>query len=65
MVKMLMIVEVDANSEQEATDLIDIFREAVQPGLEYGITISRATMKDLAPFGKSSDGPNPAAIENL
>ena len=48
--KMLLVVELDAEHEDDAQAQLDAFREAVQPN-DYGLSISRATQADLRESG--------------
>jgi hypothetical protein len=52
-VKLLLVAEMEVEGEepsQEAQDKLDAFREAIQPGQEYGITLSRAQLPELEGF---------------
>jgi hypothetical protein len=48
--KMLLLLELDANLEVDAQAQLDAFREAVLPN-DYGLSISRATQADLRESG--------------
>jgi hypothetical protein len=53
-IKLLLIAEIDVaegNPLAGAIATLDAFREAVQPAVEYGITLYQATARDLADFG--------------
>lgn len=50
MVKMVLVVEVhDAETDDEAMEQLDDFRETVLPS-DYGLSIYRATYPDLEEF---------------
>jgi len=50
-VKFLLVAEIEVEKSdaalEEAQDLLDRFRETVRPSAEWGITLARATRKDL------------------
>ena len=47
MIRLVCIVEVeDADTVEEAEEQLTAFRECVLPGMNYGITIYRATERD-------------------
>lgn len=53
----LLVAEVEADSEGHAQDQLDIFRESALPACA-GLTIARATAKDVGRFcGIIIDGP--------
>jgi hypothetical protein len=48
--KMLLLLELDADHEDDAQAQLDVFREAVLPN-DYGLSISRATHADIRESG--------------
>jgi hypothetical protein len=48
--KILLVIELDADHEADAQAQLDAFREAVQPN-DYGLSIYRATHADLRESG--------------
>ena len=56
-IKLLLIAELEVaggNPLATAQAKLDAFREAVQPAAEYGLTLYRATVDDVAGFGGAS-----------
>lgn len=52
---MLLIVELDVETEEQADAKLDWFRECVQPLYDHGVTISRLQPRELAQFDLSQD----------
>jgi hypothetical protein len=59
--KLMLIVELDAESEREARAQLDAFREAVLPS-SHGLTIYRATQEDLRESGACQQVPRTGPI---
>jgi hypothetical protein len=49
--KVLLVLELGADTEAEMQRRLDAFREAVQPRLNYGLTIYRASHADIRESG--------------
>ena len=52
---MLLIVEMRADTEEEADDVLDSFRESVLPQTNYQLLICRASGEDVARFPTPKD----------
>jgi hypothetical protein len=62
--KMLLLLELDADHEDDAQAQLDAFREAVLPNV-YGLSISRATQADLRESGALDQVPRLGPVREV
>ncbi len=62
--KFMLIVELDAEHEDDAQAQLDAFREAVLPN-DYGLSISRATQADLRESGALDQVPRLGPVREV
>lgn len=49
--KVMMVFDIDCETEAQALERLDAFRESVLPGPEWGITVARAVNRDVVDSG--------------